>query len=127
MSVLSQPPSFFHELMAAQGRGHDAQVGPTGIVAPVTNLGRGKDRVADKNRTGVAAGDVDDIADRVVGHVRAGQPQTQVEGQAAVHDQPAADIFVRVLVDQVLVGVDLRGVVEHGGEVHVGGGHGPAA
>ena len=91
------------------------------------DLGRGEHRVAREQRRRVAAGRIDDVAERVVADVGRREPEAERERDAAEDDQLAAHVALRVLVDHELVAVHLAGVVEHRREVDVLARHRAAA
>src|SRR5262245_40591626 len=79
--------SLADELVAEQARLDHAEIGAARQVALAEDLGGREHGVAGEQRRGVAAGLVDEIAERVVGDVRAAEPEAQHERDAAEDDE----------------------------------------
>src|SRR5262245_57245850 len=108
--------ALLYRLEPSQGRIDDSQVGTSREVPLCADLGRCEKRVAGEHGAAVAPGRVFDVAERVLADVGRSQAEEHVERDAAVDDQLTADVFRGVLIDQELVAVNLRGVVELRGE-----------
>lgn len=105
-------PVFWTKFMPAQDGLDNTQIGPTGIRTAAGYLGRGEDSISNKNRSRVSAGHIADISNGVIANVRTGQAQAEIKRNPTIDDQLAANIALRILVYHILVGVDLRGVVQ---------------